>query len=169
MQMFQLVCCSTSFFSRSLLLYLCVSCLVMSDSLQPHVACQAPLSMVFSKQEYQSRLSFPFPRDLPNPGFKSRYPTLYVDSLLYETPGKPISKMYRPQIYILKPFFKNCQIALKIVYNSLHAFQSTKDPASLHLYQHWIVFFTFPCLCFVFSYQFTFILLLRNSDILIIF
>ena len=31
---------------------------------------QAPLSMGFSRQEYGSRLPFPFPRDLPNPGIK---------------------------------------------------------------------------------------------------
>ena len=34
------------------------------------VAPQAPLSMGFSRQEYGSRLPFPFPRDLPNPGIK---------------------------------------------------------------------------------------------------
>ena len=32
------------------------------------VACQAPLSMGFSRQEYWSGLPFPSPRDLPNPG-----------------------------------------------------------------------------------------------------
>ena len=34
------------------------------------VACQAPLSMGFSKQEYWSGLSFPAPGDLPNPGIE---------------------------------------------------------------------------------------------------
>ena len=34
------------------------------------VACQAPLSMGFSKQEYWSRFPFPTPGDLPNPGIK---------------------------------------------------------------------------------------------------
>ena len=32
------------------------------------IACQAPLSMGFSKQEYWSRLPFPPPGDLPKPG-----------------------------------------------------------------------------------------------------
>ena len=32
------------------------------------VACQAPLSMEFSRQEYWSGLPFPTPGDLPNPG-----------------------------------------------------------------------------------------------------
>ena len=34
------------------------------------VACQAPLSMGFSRQEYWSRLPFPSPGDLPNPGIE---------------------------------------------------------------------------------------------------
>ena len=33
-------------------------------------ACQTPLSMKFSKQEYWSGLPFPPPGDLPNPGIK---------------------------------------------------------------------------------------------------
>ena len=33
-------------------------------------ACQAPLSMGFSRQEYWSRLSFPPPGDLPDPGME---------------------------------------------------------------------------------------------------
>ena len=43
------------------------SCSVMSDSLRPlwTVACQAPPSMEFSRQEYWSRLPFPPPGDLP--------------------------------------------------------------------------------------------------------
>ena len=34
------------------------------------VACKAPLSMEFSRQEYWSGLSCPSPRHLPNPGIK---------------------------------------------------------------------------------------------------
>ena len=40
------------------------------------VACQAPLSMGFSRQEYWSGLPFPFPGDLPNPGTKQSNPGL---------------------------------------------------------------------------------------------
>ena len=44
-----------------------VSCSVMSDSPTPWtIACQAPLSMGFSRQEYWSGLPFPSPGDLPN-------------------------------------------------------------------------------------------------------
>jgi len=34
------------------------------------VACQAPLSMGFSRQEYWSRLPFPSPGELPDPGIE---------------------------------------------------------------------------------------------------
>ena len=34
------------------------------------LACQAPLSMKFSRQEYWGRLPFPPPGDLPDPGIK---------------------------------------------------------------------------------------------------
>ena len=36
------------------------------------LACQAPLSMEFSRQEYWSGLSFPSPGDLPDPGIKPK-------------------------------------------------------------------------------------------------
>ena len=49
----------------SLELLLCV-CLVVSDSLQISVACQAPLSMGLSRQEYWNGLPFPSQGDLPN-------------------------------------------------------------------------------------------------------
>ena len=53
------------------------------------VACQAPLSMGFSRQEYWSGLPCPPPRDLPNPGIEPRSPTLQAASLPLEPPGKP--------------------------------------------------------------------------------
>ena len=50
------------------------------------VACQAPLSMGFSRQKYWSRLPFPSPGNLPNPGIEPRSPALQVDfyQLSYE-------------------------------------------------------------------------------------
>ena len=53
------------------------------------VAHQAPLSIEFSRKEYYSRLPFPSPRDLPNPGIKPRSSALQADSLPSEPPGKP--------------------------------------------------------------------------------
>jgi len=52
------------------------------------VACQAPLSMGFSMQEYWSGLPFLSLGDLLNAGIKSRSPALQADSLP-RTPGKP--------------------------------------------------------------------------------
>ena len=53
------------------------------------VAPPAPLSMGFSRTDYQSELSCPPPGDLPDPGLKPISPTLQADSLLSEPNGKP--------------------------------------------------------------------------------
>ena len=45
------------------------------------VACQAPLSMAFFRQEYWSGLPFPSPGDLPDPGIEPGPPALQADSL----------------------------------------------------------------------------------------
>ena len=44
-------------------------------------------------------VAFPFARYLPNPGIKSRSPTLQVDSLPSEPPGKPNVSTDIPKIY----------------------------------------------------------------------
>ena len=51
------------------------------------VACQAPLSMGFSRQDYSSGLPFPSPGHLPDPGIKPRSPALQTDSLPTEPPS----------------------------------------------------------------------------------
>ena len=51
------------------------------------VACQAPLSMGFSRQEYWNGLPFPSPGDLLNPEIKTGSPALQSDSLLSELLG----------------------------------------------------------------------------------
>ena len=51
------------------------------------VACCAPLSMGFSRQEYWSGLLFISPQDLPDPGIEPRSPALH--SYTTEPPGKP--------------------------------------------------------------------------------
>ena len=43
------------------------------------VACQAPLSMGFSRQEYWRELPFPSPGDLPYPGIEPGSPGLQAD------------------------------------------------------------------------------------------
>ena len=53
------------------------------------VACQAPLSMGFSRQECWSGLPFPSPGDLPDTGVKPSSPALQADSLPPEPPEEP--------------------------------------------------------------------------------
>ena len=53
------------------------------------VACQAPLSIGFSRQEYWCGLPFPSPGDLPDPGIEPRFPVFQADSLPTELQGKP--------------------------------------------------------------------------------
>ena len=69
------------------------------------VACQAVLSMGFSRQEYWSGLPFPSPGDLPNPGIKPWSPALQADSLLTELQGKPNNKYIYIYIYTNWNFF----------------------------------------------------------------
>ena len=54
-----------------------LSCSVMSDSVAPWtVACQAPLSIGFSRQKYWSELPCPLSGDLPDPGIEPTFPAL---------------------------------------------------------------------------------------------
>ena len=52
------------------------------------VARQVPLPMGFSRQEYWSKLPFPSPEDLPEPGIEPGSLALQADALLSEPPGK---------------------------------------------------------------------------------
>ena len=57
------------------------------------VACQAPLSLGFFRQEYWSELPFPSPGVLPDPGINPMSPVssaLQVNSLPAEPSGKPL-------------------------------------------------------------------------------
>ena len=56
------------------------------------VAQQAPLSMGFSRQEYWSRLPFPSPGDLPDPGIKPASPALAGVFFTHEPPGKSLKR-----------------------------------------------------------------------------
>ena len=53
------------------------------------VARRAPLSLEFFRQEYWSRLLFPSPGDLPDPGIEPMSPMLQADSLPPKPPVKP--------------------------------------------------------------------------------
>ena len=58
--------------------------------------CSPPGSSVHgdSPGKKMSGLPCPPPGDLPEPGMESRFPTLQVDSLSSEPPGKPLSKLW---------------------------------------------------------------------------
>ena len=75
------------------LLWMCVFLVtsVMSHSVTPWtVACQAPLSMGLSRQEYWNGLSFPSAKDLPEPEIKSVAPALAGGFFTTEPPGNPL-------------------------------------------------------------------------------
>ena len=55
------------------------------------IACNVPLFMGFSRQEYWSGLPFPSPRDLPDPGIEPRFPALQVDALPTELHRREVS------------------------------------------------------------------------------
>ena len=97
---------STGFFLRSapgdvmvceVCVYVCVCvclwaqlCLTRWDPVD--LACQSPLSMEFSRQEYWSRLLFPTPGDLSDPGIKPTSlssPALAGRFFYTVPPGKP--------------------------------------------------------------------------------
>ena len=64
------------------------SCSTLCDPMD-YIACQAPLSMEFSRQEYWSGLPFPSPGDLSDPGIEPGSPTWQADSSLSEPQGSP--------------------------------------------------------------------------------
>ena len=78
---------------KHLLLLPLSSCWVVSDlasfAASWSVACQAPLSFGYPKQEYWSGLPFPSPGDLINPGTEPGSPTLAGIFFPTEPPGKP--------------------------------------------------------------------------------
>ena len=79
------------------------------------VAHQAPLSMGFSRQEYWSRLPFPSPGDLPDPGIEPRSTTLQADALTSEPPGLVhISKMFQILKFVCRSYSK-CRCNMNIV------------------------------------------------------
>ena len=78
---------------------------VVWDSATPWtVACQAPLSMEFSRPDSWTGQPFPSPGDLPDPGMiKPKSPALQEDSLLSEPPGKPKTRMWCAQLLSYAP------------------------------------------------------------------
>ena len=65
-----------------------------------YIACQAPLSVGFPRQEYWSGLPFHSPGDLPDQ--ENGSPSLQADSLPSEPPGKPTNILKTTEFYTLK-------------------------------------------------------------------
>ena len=75
------------------------------------VACQAPLSMEFSRQEYWIGLPFPSLGYLPDPGMDPRSPSLQADSVSSKPPEKsPISFLWNSTWH---PILHSHNLALK--------------------------------------------------------
>ena len=93
---------------------MCISCSVVSDSVAPRTeACQTPLSMEYSRQEYWSGKPFPSPEALPHLGFEPWSPTLQADSLPSEPPRKPVNSAGIPNlhfcVHLSKSLFSSCK------------------------------------------------------------
>ena len=76
------------------------------------VACQAPLSVGFLRQEYWSGLLFPSPGHLPDPGIKPASPALAGRFFTTEPPGKPFEKLpveKYASLYLLLLKYEICQ------------------------------------------------------------
>ena len=78
---------------------------VMSKTLRPlkTVACQAPLSMGFSRQDYCSGLPYPPPRDFADPGIELTCPSLLVNSLLLSHQGRLYFSVYTESHNVTTP------------------------------------------------------------------
>ena len=91
---------------------MCVSLSVVSYSLRfdpmDYIACQALLSMQFSRQEYWSELPLPSPGDLSDPRIEPATPTLQADSLPSESPWKPTSIINGTKMYVCVWIDQSC-------------------------------------------------------------
>ena len=88
------------------------------------VACQAPLSMGFSRQEYWGVFPAPPPGDLPHPGIKMSLLCLWhwqMDSLPLAPPGEPLKEcLFSELLCLFVPLFTTWRNRSK---NSQHTYQ----------------------------------------------
>ena len=96
------------------------------------IACQALLSLGFSRQESWTGLPFPSPGDLPNPRIEPRCPALQADSLPTELQGKPLVGYYQLKNFLepeVRTKHKNLEVTnfLSLTLSFLSGLQSA-DP-----------------------------------------
>ena len=116
---------------RSFPLCLCLfsHSVVPDSSVSWTVARQASLSMGFPRQEYWSRLPFPSPGDLPDPGIGPELPASHADSLLIELRWKPrgcvgagsLEIQVSNHAAVLKPWVSRLETPAECLYCSLEA------------------------------------------------
>ena len=88
------------------------------------VACQAPLSMGFPRQEYWSGVPFPSPGDLPDSGMEPVSPVRVrllrwqVDSLPLSPPARPLPAVMTASSTIVKWPFTRTQGQVHLSYGS---------------------------------------------------
>ena len=87
---------------------------VMCNSLMTSwtVACQAPLYMKFSRQEYWNGLPFPSPGDLFNPGIEPTSPALAGRFFTSEPPGESLVSVNTKCIYLATTGWKKLAVPL---------------------------------------------------------
>ena len=100
---------------------------------------QASLSIGFPRQDYWSRLPFPFPGDLPDPWIELGSPALQVDFLGTQLPGKPTNQPYVDIkiIYKFKIHFLHCTSHISTVQEPYMAYDYLLDSAGIgHTHCH---------------------------------
>ena len=118
------------------------------------VACQAPLSLGFSRQEYWSGFQFPSPGDLPNPGIEPRSPALqsrfFTNWALREAPLLIYRTANIVCILTLYPVsFLNSVISSSGFFcGQFHRIFSMNDQC--HLWTQVVLFLPFQLACFFF-------------------
>ena len=100
-------------------------------------------STEFSRPEYWNGKPFPFPGDLPNPGFKPRSPTLQVGSLPVEPQGKP-KDMGVGSLSLLQGFFPTQELNWGLLYGQQILYRLSYQ-GSLFLFN--------VCLCLLFIWS----------------
>ena len=103
------------------------------------VACQAPLSMGFPRQEYWSGLPFPSPGDLRNPEIEAASPALQMDFYHWATRKTP-ETLRRPKYY-------NTKIQIWLLWTMAHL--SLREPWGISGLTLVLVFISMFLLVFV--------------------
>ena len=99
------------------------------------IACQAPLSMGFSRQEYWSGLPFSPPGDLPDPGIECGSPASQADDLLTELWGNChiLEKFY---FWVYTQKIEKCSCEEMIIHLCSHKY-SQYPKAGSNASVHW--------------------------------